>query len=84
MRDLQKNPLKRFLVYFTWIRTNNPPKWIIYEVEKYYEFYCNRYGVRPYNKIKVFKGDNFIYKVVYKTLAQGNTKENFYVKRRYK
>lgn len=82
MTNSLKNPIIRLFASFMWVKIKYPPKWIENKTNGYYEYYCNKYGTRPYDKKKIFKGDNYLYKVIYKTLGQGNIQEIFYVKKR--
>ncbi len=77
-----KNFFTRFMTYFGWTKISNPPKWVINKSNGYYEYFCKKYRHRPYDQIKHFKGKTFVYRVYYKTVAQGQIEEVFYAKKR--
>lgn len=81
-----KNSIKsfwvRFFSNFFWVRINHPPKWVIHKTQGYDDYFTGKYHQLPYDRIKKFKGNKFIYKVYYETIGQGKIQEKFYVKRR--
>ena len=77
-----KSFLVRFFSFFGWIKISSPPKWVIHKTEGYDAYFCNKYKQLPYDKIKVFKGKKFLYKVIYQTIEQGKIDYMYYVKRR--
>ena len=80
------NSLKHFFVrlmtYLGWTKINNPPKWVMNKSNGYYGYFSKKYGHLPYDQIRHFKGKHFVYRVYYKTVAQGQIAELFYAKKR--
>lgn len=76
------NLFVRLMINLGWIKISKPPKWVIHKANGYYDYFGKKYGHRPYDRIKHFKGNKFIYKVYYRTVAQGQIEEIFYAKKR--
>lgn len=54
-------------VFKQWRKEKKPPKWVLDVYEKWYD----SQGVRPYNKVKYFKGKTFLYKFIHGMGRQG-------------
>jgi len=54
------------------------PKWVHKAGEKFYSKSRNR----PYDKIKIFKGNTFIYKIWFECVGQGQIKWHYYKKKK--
>jgi len=70
--------IPNFLSKFMWIplSENKTPKWV-----KNASFrYKDKCSVRPYDRMKYFKGKSFIYKVFYECVGQSRIKEHYYKK----
>ena len=65
-----------------WMPTSNPPRWVKRASEKYERAFERRYGHRPYDIIKHFRGKNRLYKVFYECVAQGQIEDKWYWKPR--
>lgn len=65
-----------------WLPLIKTPKWLIKKTENYIYYYEKKYGTLPYNVVKHFNGKTFVYKVFYKTIAQGQLKTQYYKKYR--
>ena len=76
------NQFVKFFSFFNWIKIEKPPKWVLEKTLNYEKYYKRKYKQRPYDIIKLFKGDKFIYKIIYYTLKQGSLEYRFFVKRR--
>ena len=72
----------RILSRFTWVKIENPPRWVIYKAKGYYKYFCDKYGHPPYDQRKTFKGKHYLYRVYYETIEQGRIRERFFVTRR--
>jgi hypothetical protein len=54
-----------------------PPKWVQKATDNYY----NKCSIRPYDKIKHFKGRTYVYKIWFETITQGEIKIHYYRKK---
>jgi hypothetical protein len=66
----------------SWEEISDPPKWLEKKVIQYWDSYPKRHGCSPYNQTKHFYGKTFVYKVYYKTVAQGQFIPVYYQKLR--
>ena len=77
-----KNPLTRFFSNIGFKKIEYPPQWVIQASNKYYKSFSRKYGHLPYNVKKHFVGKRFVYRVFYKTVAQGQIENKYWVKKK--
>jgi len=63
-----------------WVQVDTLPEWVYEANDGYYEGFIDKYGHRPYDQEKYYTGDSLKYKIYYKTIAQGEIEEQYYVR----
>ena len=61
----------------TWMPCK-PPVWVKEAAEKI--FYRN--GIRPYDKVKIYYGNTFVYKVWFECITQGQIKIRYFKRKK--
>lgn len=64
-----------------WVQVDTLPEWVYDANDGYYQGFIDKYGHRPYDVEKVYRGDSLEYKIYYKTVSMpGGIKEEYYAR----
>ena len=75
--------LKSFFGIWEEVNEKDVPKWVLNASYKFQIYFGKKYSHNPYGVTKQFVGDNFVYRVFYKSVAQGQYEPIYYRKMKY-